>query len=457
MVRKSCSSDMKRLTRQITAKRTFQHDEDSDELPQSPSENRAPRKILKAKAKRRHVTMSLCQAVFSAFAGIKNGEWTIATKDNDLIEIQKHDETKKATPSVFAKKDIKYSQEIFREAYFLRRPEGNDKVSLLEKNKLRQEGYIAMLSKINSEKYQQFMALRSVCRCIQNGKFCRCSALDKRWSSNSWGLPDDNPGKALYLIASLIQHSCDPNAVYAFTTNGTIIVAAARDIKAGEAITLSFCAENEPYYKRKITMRGLGILSCNCRFCKQKITTPPLGAMATAAVEILIKDDPRVPPLSMRTEVEIQAREELEKWIDGFVVKRQFIWNACCNDWFMMSNSKRFPGPDLTEYIVESGTFKDKTPKEICIEEVMKLLIDPSAPVEFPVDAVSEIVRVQIMQMYDACKKRWTAYWKEGKRETGLLSSNVEGEALIKMRAYQERRRKAREEWAKRIEAAEKK
>lgn len=362
-------------------------------------------------------------------------------------------------PSVFAKKDIKYSQEIFREAYFLRRPEANDKASLAEKDKLRQEGFVAMLSKINSEKYKQFMALRSVCSCIKEGTLCRCSPLDKRWKCNFWYLPDNanNSGTVMYLIASLVQHSCDPNAVCAFTANGSIVVAATRDIKAGEAITMSVCVEEEPYRKRKIEMRARGILSCNCKFCKQNLPTPPLGAMAIAAENILIKDDPSVPPLSMRTEVEIQARDELEAWIDEFELRKQLILNACCNDWYMMASSIWFPGPDLTKYIRADGTFEDKTPMETYIEETMKLLTDPSAPVDFPVDVVSEIVRGDIMRCYNLCKKRWTEHWKEGKRGSWHLFSNVEGEAKIKMQAYQEWRKKAREEQAKIKEAEEKK
>lgn len=299
-------------------------------------------------------------------------------------------------------------------------PDGND-LSIedhKEKHWFRQESYIAMLKTSNPEKHAQFMALREHCGCIQDGEFCRCTPLKKRFSTSYfWNLGIKPPGLYMYLVAGLIQHSCDANAVHAFTEKGCMVVAASRDIKAGEAITLSFMVEGSNYWDRKRDLKKLGI-TCQCKYCKQRLPHPLGNAMKEAAREIVIRDDPKVQPLSQLTTEEIRGREKLRLWFAEVEPKIVKLREDYIDAMFYMTpeGEEGFPRWG-TKQQNEDGSFREKSPKEYFEEGYRQLVAGPGVPVILPDDMVVRSIKCDFVRLDKLAVKHWqnwTGRWRPG-------------------------------------------
>ena len=76
-------------------------------------------------------------------------------------------------------------------------------------------------------------------------------------------------GLALYEFASLPKHSCDPNMIYYFRTNGAVVFIALRDIEVGEELTLSYLrgVYYAPLEARQSELKARFSLSCACPRC----------------------------------------------------------------------------------------------------------------------------------------------------------------------------------------------
>ncbi len=58
--------------------------------------------------------------------------------------------------------------------------------------------------------------------------------------SNSFRV-DGSGSRALFLMASMVNHSCCPNARVVFDKNHQVTLKAKRDILAGEELTITYC------------------------------------------------------------------------------------------------------------------------------------------------------------------------------------------------------------------------
>ena len=93
--------------------------------------------------------------------------------------------------------------------------------------------------------------------------------------------PDGSSGSALYLLASLFNHSCEPCVNVTFPNNdGTVVFTAARRISAGEQLFISYTdTEQEVDIRQEYLAFAYGF-RCNCHRCREDVAelckhTPP--------------------------------------------------------------------------------------------------------------------------------------------------------------------------------------
>ncbi|XVE91524.1 hypothetical protein REPUB_Repub01dG0017100 [Reevesia pubescens] len=92
------------------------------------------------------------------------------------------------------------------------------------------------------------------------------SLVEEAVSAKVLGKNSDFYGVGLWLLASFINHSCNPNA-RRLHVGDYVIVHASRDIKAGEEITFMYFDTLSPVDKRVEMSKSWGF-NCKCRRCK---------------------------------------------------------------------------------------------------------------------------------------------------------------------------------------------
>ncbi|XP_050203691.1 methyltransferase FGSG_00040 [Mercurialis annua] len=85
-------------------------------------------------------------------------------------------------------------------------------------------------------------------------------------SAKVLGKNSDFYGVGLWVVASFINHSCNPNA-RRLHVGDYILVHASRDVKAGEEITFPYFDVLSPLYKRMEMSKAWGF-QCHCKRCK---------------------------------------------------------------------------------------------------------------------------------------------------------------------------------------------
>lgn len=79
-------------------------------------------------------------------------------------------------------------------------------------------------------------------------------------------------GSAAYLFASLFNHSCEPNLDVCFPDNdGRLVLTAARDIAAGEQLTISYIDETAAVAARQDLLRFAYGFTCSCQACRDEL------------------------------------------------------------------------------------------------------------------------------------------------------------------------------------------
>ncbi|KAI3467319.1 hypothetical protein Pfo_023982 [Paulownia fortunei] len=92
------------------------------------------------------------------------------------------------------------------------------------------------------------------------------SILEDAISAKVLGKNADYQGVGLWILASFINHSCDPN-VRRLHIGDYVVVHAARDVKAGEELTFAYFDVLSPLNKRKEMAQNWGF-ACRCKRCK---------------------------------------------------------------------------------------------------------------------------------------------------------------------------------------------
>ncbi|XWS34125.1 hypothetical protein CRYUN_Cryun21dG0013200 [Craigia yunnanensis] len=92
------------------------------------------------------------------------------------------------------------------------------------------------------------------------------SLVEEAVSASVLGKNSDFYGVGLWVLASFINHSCNPNA-RRLHVGDYVIVHASRDIKAGEEITFMYFDTLSPLDKRVEMSKSWGF-NCKCRRCK---------------------------------------------------------------------------------------------------------------------------------------------------------------------------------------------
>ncbi|CAI9297067.1 unnamed protein product [Lactuca saligna] len=92
------------------------------------------------------------------------------------------------------------------------------------------------------------------------------SLVEETFSSKFSGKNGDYHGVGIWVLASFINHSCNPNAKR-FHIGDHVIVHASRDIKEGEEITLGYFDVFSPLKTRKEMTKNWGF-DCHCKRCK---------------------------------------------------------------------------------------------------------------------------------------------------------------------------------------------
>lgn len=84
--------------------------------------------------------------------------------------------------------------------------------------------------------------------------------------------PDSSSGSALYLLASLFNHSCEPNVNVNFPNNdATAVFTAARHVSAGEQLFITYTdAEQEIDVRQEYLAFAYGF-KCQCPRCQEEL------------------------------------------------------------------------------------------------------------------------------------------------------------------------------------------
>lgn len=78
-------------------------------------------------------------------------------------------------------------------------------------------------------------------------------------------------GTAVYQLASMFNHSCDPNLDITFPHNNAVLVLRARrDIRAGEELTLSYIDAGQDFKSRQEKLQFSYGIECNCTKCQEE-------------------------------------------------------------------------------------------------------------------------------------------------------------------------------------------
>lgn len=92
------------------------------------------------------------------------------------------------------------------------------------------------------------------------------SLVEDSISSKVLGKYSGYYGVGLWLLASFINHSCDPN-VRRLHIGDHVIIHASRDIKAGEEVTFAYLDILQPLHNRQEEAKKWGFGRCSCRRC----------------------------------------------------------------------------------------------------------------------------------------------------------------------------------------------
>ncbi|CAA6664538.1 unnamed protein product [Spirodela intermedia] len=125
-------------------------------------------------------------------------------------------------------------------------------------------------------------------------------------------------GVGLWLLASFINHSCNPNARRLHVGNH-LLVHASRDIKGGEEITFPYFDVLMPLRKRRETMAGTWGFCCRCRRCQ-------FEEAAAYAGELREMEESMVPEMAARLEEAMAKRWVVKSKEKAFL--RASFWEA---------------------------------------------------------------------------------------------------------------------------------
>lgn len=79
-------------------------------------------------------------------------------------------------------------------------------------------------------------------------------------------------GSALYLLASMFNHSCDPNVDVTFPENSaTAAFVANRDVRAGEQLSITYIDVDAGVQQRRQQLHWAYGFSCECRRCSREL------------------------------------------------------------------------------------------------------------------------------------------------------------------------------------------
>lgn len=180
---------------------------------------------------------------------------------------------------VFAKVDIKKNKPILKEApLWSLKPEEGDKIRELagsgDPPKLTKLGhYFTKLpgsSRTILYKLHGFEGIssRQGRRLCDNNKQRLGELALEAYVSNALGRDREAKQGILYDEVSRFNHSCELSAEYRVSdTDASIIVAAARAIKAGEEITLQYTKPLDSYDERAQHLKKRYGFACSCRLC----------------------------------------------------------------------------------------------------------------------------------------------------------------------------------------------
>ena len=114
--------------------------------------------------------------------------------------------------------------------------------------------------------------------CIQNLNSCRIkSGVIQNLSEKETPIipiSENSIGTGIYIKTSMLNHSCDPNAILEFS-NGIVFLRAMKNIKMGDEITISYgplYAQMGWQNRQNILLEGWGF-QCMCQVCLKATET----------------------------------------------------------------------------------------------------------------------------------------------------------------------------------------
>ena len=105
--------------------------------------------------------------------------------------------------------------------------------------------------------------------CCSGEAACDDSAAGSSCGESAAAFGDAPGGTALYALASLANHACEPSADVVMAVGGSLALRARRELAAGEEVTITYLDSSLPgAVRRNRLLRGYGF-ECKCQRCAQ--------------------------------------------------------------------------------------------------------------------------------------------------------------------------------------------
>jgi hypothetical protein len=118
---------------------------------------------------------------------------------------------------------------------------------------------IKRLKSLDKDQQRAFLSLHNA----HGGKYSDFLGIVK---TNMMPLGADSPTGGIFLEASRINHTCNPNAQNMWNENlNKITIHSIKDIEEGEEITVSYLAVSANYQNRQKKLKGSFSIDCTCK------------------------------------------------------------------------------------------------------------------------------------------------------------------------------------------------
>ncbi|KAE9978590.1 hypothetical protein EG328_001411 [Venturia inaequalis] len=178
------------------------------------------------------------------------------------------------------------------------------------------------------------------------------------WNTNQFNIPHELNIGCLYAKASLMNHSCEPNADYTFTKEKHIVITTTRDIEEGEEVAISYVGpevQTMPVEYRKTAILERSGFECQCDAC--------VGGRRVKGVPRFLTDRHLPFPMEQLSDIKIfnvsdeisrrgaiEANKLVEEWAADFR-KRGDYWQTIMENHARTKGDATMFSPEIVQWM----------------------------------------------------------------------------------------------------------